>query len=48
MVIDYEVLTAKEVSEILRPPVHDLQADQAGKDSELSNRRRLAISNRRD
>jgi hypothetical protein len=46
---DGEVLTTKEVCHLLRiHPSALLQADQAGQDSELPNRHRLAISNGAD
>jgi hypothetical protein len=47
--IDHEILTVKEISDLLQvPPVHDLQDGQAGQDSQLSGRHGLAIPKRPD
>ena len=49
MALDHEILTVKEVGEVLRvKPVHGLQVGQAGQDSSLQDRVGLAISNGRD
>jgi hypothetical protein len=45
----HNILTVKEICDLLQVhPVHGLQADKAGQDSEIPNRHGLAISKKPD